>query len=259
MTTLSETTDPMEARIDGAFAAFDGVMGALAVPTDHGGTIPTAYRVWQGLEHARAVLDRQAEQTAGVIEGIQKDTDPRLTPDVKAALISDQAYLFDVKKAEVERDMKDHMGALKSELGGLFASKVVEAPSADRHLIRQEIEQTIAANPKQTRTAVLAGLVQQDPARYGPEIASAFGKNLMALANESEVYGALVRHAQNLVPDTKVSGHARAALQALERTQIEGMIGGISWKAAQRVEAAKAPKAPERGVYRPDTIRAPRS
>jgi len=252
----SDAPDPMAARIDGAFSDFHQAMAPLA---DAGGKIPQAYRDYAALSNARHNLNAIAEQVASAIEDVTSSDDPRLTPEVRDAIVRQNVELFDIAKAGFERESRASVASVRVGLGDLFASKVVEAPSADRHLIRQEIEMTLQANPKQTRTAVLAGLVQQDPARYGAEIASTFGKNLMALANESEGHGALVRHATNLIPDTKVSANARAALAALDKTQIEGMIGAISWRAAQRVEAARAPKRPDPHAFRPDTIRAPRS
>ncbi len=251
-----ETPDPMAARIDGAFADLHQAMAPLAVPTDAGGKIPQAYRDYAALSNARHNLNAIAEQVASAIEDVTSSDDPRLTPEVRDAIVRQNVELFDIAKAGFERESRASVASVRVGLGDLFASKVQVADSAERQLVREEISQALAVNPKQTRTAVLAALVQQDPARYGAEIASVYGANLMALANESEGHAAIARHATNLIPDTKVSANARAALQAMDSTKIEGLIGAISWKAAQRVEAALAPKRPT--GYQIDTIRQPR-
>src|SRR5260221_9819913 len=92
--------DPVDQRINGTFADFGRVIGALAVPTDHGGSIPTAYRAYQALENARHTLARVAEDTASAIEAVQKDTDPRLTPEIKDAIIRQNVGLFDIAKQD---------------------------------------------------------------------------------------------------------------------------------------------------------------
>jgi hypothetical protein len=259
MTMSDNPTDAVDARIDGAFADFHRAMAPLAVPTDAGGKIPQAYRDYHALANARQNLNAIAEQVASAIEDVTSSDDPRLTPEVRDAIIRQNVELFDSVKQATARDLRTYAASVRAGLNTLYASKVQVAEDSSRALIRQEIEQALLANPKQTRTAVLAALVSENASRYGAELASSWGRNLMALANESEGHGAIVRHAMNLYPDTQVSANARGALQALETTQLEGLLGAISWRASQRVEAARAPKRADPHAFRPDTIRAPRS
>jgi hypothetical protein len=230
----------MSDTIDSLLADFGRTMGALAVPTDHGGTIPKAYLDYHAFEATRANLNATAEQVATGIEDLMSSDDPRLTPEMRDGIVRQNSELWDIANAQGARDLKANLSDMRAGLDSLFASKVVELPSVDQQLARQDIEMALAAEPRATRTAVLMNLITQDPARFGPVLMSGFGKSLLGQVNEGENHPAMVRHALDMIPDTKVSAHARAALQALPK--VAGLVGHIAWTANQRVEAARGAK-----------------
>jgi hypothetical protein len=250
-----------------ATASFSEFGASLAGSLTENGVGPDVSKAWHQVLMAKSMLSHTADQAAEGIETIVNN--PALLPDQARAMVQQNKYLADLDNAKYVKDMQTGLATIKQALLEAEASKVQVADVHERSLIRQELDQVVAANtkpigdgvggqpyrPGQTMTQTLADIVRSDPARYGAEISGAYGANLMRLAGEVAQHGALVNLVKQLTPDTQRSQTARASLDAMQRSRIEGMAAGLGFTARQRVEAALTPKAPERGRYIPDTIR----
>ncbi len=246
-------SDTLEQLFDQSSGTFGQAMEGVA-KDEHGHFTPE-YREWHAVRNIKPNLDAAAEQFESGVEAIRDK--PMLPADHKARMVADAKYLYDVAEAQAVKDFQAGIARVKAGLQGTYASKVHVAENpADRQLVREEIAQTVQMVPRgQTVTRALQLLVESDPARYVAELSGPYGANLMKLHGEPENHGAIARLGLALLPDTGKSQPASAALSAMQASRIEGMALALRAPARARVDAALAPKAQERGVYRPDTIR----
>ncbi len=250
-----------------ATASFSEFGASLAGSLTENGVGPDVSKAWHQVLMAKSMLSHTADQAADGIETIVNN--PALLPDQARAMVQQNKYLADLDNAKYVKDMQTGLATIKQALLEAEASKVVVADVHERSLIRQELDQMVAATTApvsdgrsgapyragKPMVQALKEIVESDPARYGAELSGVYGRNLMVQAGEAAQHGALVNLVKQLTPDTQRSQTARASLDAMARSRIEGMAAGLGFTARQKVEAALTPKAPDRSVYRPDTIR----
>lgn len=239
---MSDTYASLETAGNNAFAAMTAQVAASGVD---------AAAQWNGVINAKANLEAAQSDLVSRIEAL-KDNDS-LPEFEKAARIQQLAGIAESSRVAGIKQMDRIMADFEASLIAAQRSDLVPAESAERVLIRQEIDQLVAAATQGTNKAgepyragdsmllALTRVVQSNPTRYGAEVLGDYGKIKMQTAGEQRFAADLERNVMAITPGTTPKSQtARALLKQLQQTK--GRIAGINHIAQQRLEAAVKPK-----------------
>lgn len=244
---MSDPFEAVGATADQAFAEF----GALLK-----GSGADVGRSWADIELAKAEHDAAATLAADGIDAIRDN--PYLTEQERAVKLQQARDIFDSTDKALSAKVQAGLATLRASLDAAARSDLTPADAADRALIRQELRLKLAATaaPQGTRGKstyqALMEIVQSNPSRYGPEVA-AFGPDLLAAAGEGAFAKDLRANIIRITPGTTPKSQAaRAALDAITKTRIEGHATGAILAHRSRVQKALEPRKPQ--GYQPDTM-----
>ncbi len=254
-------SEELQALADGAFREFGAALGPqlTAAGVD-------VSRAWGAAQAAKVELSNLAYTAADGIEKIHAN--PYILDIQRADMLRQNGDLFKIAEQAATKKVQDSLALVKQELEAAAISDLMPAEAGERGLIRDEIDKFIAGTtkpkseawggapfrPGDTVKEAMLKLVQANPARYGAEIASEYGKTLLGAVGAGHEHAELVSLVRLATPGlTPKAQNARLALDAMKKSRIEGMPSGLSFNAKQRVEAALKPPAPT--GYRLDTIR----